>query len=844
MVRKARFAVALSGAIGLAFVLSFSVSQSTASTDVYKVIPTSIGNSGLATTAWEVFVATCDTIDSVTFFVGAEQTGQTYTAQIIDSITQAVVWSGTKPSNGWKYKDMGFGVHQPVTRGKKYYLQLGLPGNWNYFYDSTNPYPWGVMGTAVLGPQGGNDLAARVIGRNRIPQTFFGNNVCLECNHPPLKTTIIDTLVNAGITLVREQIPWYHIQPDTGQSTRYNWDSLDNVVYSIGRRNIPILYDHFGFTPKWASSWDSDSCGDTTTAKFHSAPPRDIYNADTLSNPFYMLMRKLVLRYGPSGDYWNYPNLGYYVRQQSGNSSYAIQDWEINNEVNLDEFWGAWCQKKYYKNLDPSDYDKRALLYASACSLAYNAIKTIDQGARIYTNGVDFINGNGCGDITTGKQWLTFFYNHGGKNYTDAITWHSYQPDIDTNGQPYNHKFHPDRLQMDYDSLRAVLTQKGDGLRPVWDDEIGWSTGNPAARRDNVDTLKQADIIVQLNATGINQLTNPRGPLDNISWFSGYDWNYDPESTYPKAGLVKDPWHYGTIINKPSDWAYKQMSGKLKDKHYNRQVPLGNPGDSVYCYEFQIPGSDTTRKTWVLWKIKKDDPKVESLSVRTNSAYYDSTYYRSSGYFPVNLTSQIKNSGKVWVTVDTIPIYLYEDSTVSLNRPDIIVDSLYTYPPTPKAGDYVFFYARLKNIGNATLSAGLGNAVKFQVDGVTKATYNDSRAIMPDSTIIVGYNPFPPPQDGSICDWRANYGDHLIRAWADSADRYVELREDNNQAYIFRHMAPAGKIIIPTTGYNQGYPTSGRKFSNTRYVNLSLLSNGGTTMTRPPRTGPGSVLQF
>jgi sugar lactone lactonase YvrE len=110
--------------------------------------------------------------------------------------------------------------------------------------------------------------------------------------------------------------------------------------------------------------------------------------------------------------------------------------------------------------------------------------------------------------------------------------------------------------------------------------------------------------------------------------------------------------------------------------------------------------------------------------------------------------------------------------------------------------------------------------VKFQVDGVTKATYTDSRAIMKDSTIIVGYNPYPPPGDGSIYDWKANYGDHLIRAWVDSLDKYVELRKDNNIGYFWKHFQPKVSVII----------NNNDKFTNhLTNNNLHIVMNESTT---------------
>jgi sugar lactone lactonase YvrE len=268
------------------------------------------------------------------------------------------------------------------------------------------------------------------------------------------------------------------------------------------------------------------------------------------------------------------------------------------------------------------------------------------------------------------------------------------------------------------------------------------------------------------------------------------------------------------------------MTTKLKNLYFNRRVP--RPDSFVSCYEFQIPGPDTTLRTWCLWR--DTIARNETLSVRTNVAYLVTRdTIGAADSIPVYPLTD--GSGKIVIyqpNMDIVPRYLHEYGAVS--RPDVIVDSVWLVPTNPKAGDSLWFYARLKNIGNDSVKFNIVNKVTFQVDGATKATYQATRGLAPagdinhkDTLTVGNSNPQAPPPK----DWQANYGDHLIRAWADSADRFVELNESNNMAYIQRHMAPSGKLIIPATGYNPGY-VGGRKFSNVRPVKLSTEGNGST----------------
>ena len=794
----------LSGAFMVSMMLGLFVPKAFSYSDVYGVKPTSTGNSGSANAVWETFVATCDSIDSVTYFVGAEATDTTanYLVSITDSATSQEVWSSSRSARGWKYQDMGFGVRKPVVRGKKYYLRMSISAQyqqtWNYFYDNTNPYSWGVMGTAVFGPQGGNDLAARVIGRNRIPQTYFGVNAYIgnSCDwlNPARRDLVMAKLDSAGIKLNREQIPWYKVQGDNGNTNTYSWDSTDHAVAASARRDMPILFNHFGFTPKWASSWNSDSYPNDSV-RWRSAPPRNL-DADTAggTNYFYNYMKKLARRYGPNGVFWDSTALGESLKSES--HYHPVRDWEINNEVNLLFYWDFWWQGQYYTGYS-YDTPGRAKLYWKACQLAWAAIKGVDSGARIYTNGVFGIQ---SAAPISGKEWLRTFYDQAqGQIYTDVLTYHFYNNNC-------VHWFYPSVFEADYDTVRELMRQKGDTLRPVWADEGGWGTSTNDT--SSVSLEKQADMAVQVYNAGISQLTNPRGPLNNVSWFSGFDWYAQPAPNGQSCGIMAYP--LDSVAYKKSGWAYKQMTGKLKNLYFNRRIPF--PDAMVQCYEFEDPG--TRRKTLVVWR----DSLTQNDSIPIRTAELDTIMiaYNAS---PDSGRKSATGTGRAFLRdLNQVPRYIKEVGDTT--RPDVVVDSLYTVPTSLRAGDYVFFYARLKNIGNATLSANLGNAVKFQVDGVSQKTYSDSRAIMKDSTIIVGYNPYPPPGDGSIYDWKATWGDHLIRAWVDSADHYVELREDNNTGYLYKHIRPKVSLII----------NNGAKYSNHLTNNVvSVVINGGTT---------------
>ncbi len=784
------FKVLLSGValIGVFAVPAFGL------TSVYSISPDSAKNSGWANSMSQSFVCTADSLDSVAVFVGTERVGKIYTAKLKEGPYGPTIWSGSKSATGWAYEEIGFGVHKPVVRGKTYYLELSimdstfLPLQWNYYYRNGDKYPWGEM---ELG--GGKDLCATVAGVNRTDSTYWG-----VAGESVNQDELAAKAKQIGINLDREQVEWRNLQPD---SNRYEWAWLDAVVDSANRKGLRVMINFYA-TPLWASNIPLDAMHDTADAWRY--PPRNLDRSfgQGDSNFLWKFVHTLATRYKDK-----------------------VQDYETWNETNYYDWWRYGIRpgppdtndNRYYNTGEYQlNTSGRAKLYVRACQVAYDAIKGVyrPDTATAHTNAVLHMNvPTQSQKDATGREWMQYYYQHGGKSYADVIGWHWYQ-----GYQEAYHRFLPGRFIADYDTLRRIMWDAGDGAKPVWANEGGF--GSPDTVRPesiwSVGKHKQADIVLQASVVGLGQRENGIGPaLNQVNWYKLYDRDIE----YPGAPLAWFKWC--GLLNKvdsgftykPSAYAYKQMTGKLKDKYFNRRVPLADT--NVYCYEFQTTDTGlAARKTWVVWKTNQG-AVFESLSVRT--PYFNRINITYTGAETLVSNPALPN-GFGQISVDTMPVYYRE--TLDVARPDVIVDSLYTYPTTPRAGDYVFFYARLKNIGNATLSANLGNAVKFQVDGVTKKTYTDNREIMKDSTIIVGYNPYPPPGDGSIYDWKATWGDHLIRAWVDSSDKYVELREDNNTGYIFKHNRPKVTLII-----NGNHKYSNHLTNDT----LSISMNGNTT---------------
>jgi hypothetical protein len=595
------------------------------------------------------------------------------------------------------------------------------------------------------------DLCARVIGVNRTDSSFWGVNAG-TVDHLELVDSALSQAKRIGIAVDREQPGWgFRIQPD---STRvFHWDTLDSAVVTAHEKGLRVLLNFWG-TPSWA--WSAPY--GTVPQWGVTYPPRNLLRpfGHQDSNFLWIFADSLARHYGSMG----------------------VHDYEIYNEPNIYNAW-RYPDTQYYSITEyPHDSSGRAKLYVKACQVAYQAIKAADPDARVYTNAVCLINDRMDPEWgTSGKTWLRYYYQHGGSECSDVITWHQYAG------------IFPGPFIADYDTVRDIMLQAGDGAKPVWADEGGIGTHPLGGWR--VSRTKQADDLVQMFAAGLGERENGLGPaLEHVSWYCLDDFAHSGDTTawWAYCGLLDIPPGLGF---KPSAYAYQQMVRNLQGLYFNRRVRFADP--NVYCYEFQKPGGDTARRTWVLWGTLQNQDNV-AICARTPFVWSSPIVY--DGH---EVTQKVDASldGKVRIRPDTFPFkealrYIAEAGPHPgpLSRPDVVIESVFTTPADPVAGDSVWFFARIKNIGNDSVRRAIVNQVTFQINGSSKTTRTARRGLAPGDTITVGGPASERP------DWIAEPGDYLIRAWADSADRFVELREDNNCAYIWKQISGGTRLEL------------------------------------------------
>jgi hypothetical protein len=186
-----------------------------------------------------------------------------------------------------------------------------------------------------------------------------------------------------------------------------------------------------------------------------------------------------------------------------------VSAYELWNEPNLSGFWST---------TDPA-------AYAAIVKAAYPVLKAHDP-AGLVVAGVTSQNDT---------SWLTRWYDAGVQGSFDVLATHPYQgpasdaPEIPDTGQWY---------RMDHiKAVHTLMVQRGDGNKPIWGTEYGWSTHDNAGITEpwlqGVSEAVQADYLQR----SVNWFAANHPYVTNLFWYNDRDRT---------NGTIQDQ-HYGLL---------------------------------------------------------------------------------------------------------------------------------------------------------------------------------------------------------------------------------------------------------------------------------------------------------
>lgn len=150
-----------------------------------------------------------------------------------------------------------------------------------------------------------------------------------------------------------------------------------------------------------------------------------------------------------------------------------VAAWEVWNEPNLEDFWAG---------KDPAKY-------VSLLKTTYPHIKAADPNALV------IFGGTSLNDV----DWITKAYDAGAKGYFDVMNTHPYvapsdaPPEKPDDGSPYTIAAAK--------RVHDLMVTRGDGNKPIWFTEFGWSSHANAPGTPNwslgVSEAQQADYLTR-----------------------------------------------------------------------------------------------------------------------------------------------------------------------------------------------------------------------------------------------------------------------------------------------------------------------------------------------------------
>ncbi len=239
-----------------------------------------------------------------------------------------------------------------------------------------------------------------------------------------------------------------------------------------------------------------------------------------------------------------------------------VKYWEVWNEPNGSQFWGA---------------EPDAREYAAVLKTAYTSIKRADPEAKV-------IGGAIAG---TDLNYLRALFDAGGLEYMDALSIHPYRV-----GGPEETQLLRE-LRFHQELMKEYGYEK-----PIWLTEIGWSTDTGPY---GVTEQEQAQYLTRMYIQALST-----GYVREVNWYDFQDDGPDSTNHEHRFGIVTLD-----LSPKPAYTAYAAMVDNLQTTHYVGQLDVG---DGVYVYVFARNGEPTI----AVWSLSSRQVSMDvgSVSVR------------------------------------------------------------------------------------------------------------------------------------------------------------------------------------------------------------------------------------
>jgi hypothetical protein len=299
----------------------------------------------------------------------------------------------------------------------------------------------------------------------------------------PLSDEELAMMGEARTGTLRHLVLWPELEPSADDE--YAWSKLDPVVAGAAENGIEMLPFVYG-TPHWTVG----DCLGLEPLECQRIPP--LANEDA-KRAWQDFLTDLVARYGPDGTFWSDDSDDY------DPPKVPITQWQIWNEPSSQSF--------FQPDTDPAKY-------AELVRLSHDAILEEDPDAEIVLAGLFRTPQKGAGNGGGPAEFLSDLYaaDEDVGDFFDTVALHPYASNLD-------------QIDQLFEQVLPVLDEAGDGDKPIWVSELGWSSAPP---EPNKPLLKGVDGQEELLTDSFELLRDKRDDwrLEGVIW---YQWRDLPD---------------------------------------------------------------------------------------------------------------------------------------------------------------------------------------------------------------------------------------------------------------------------------------------------------------------------
>ena len=306
-----------------------------------------------------------------------------------------------------------------------------------------------TLGVSACG--GDHDDGASTAGGDApggVPRTFWG-----LVSGTPLSDEEFDMIGDSKAGTLRQLVLWPELEPNADDE--YDWSKLDPVVANAAEQGVEMLPFVYG-TPHWAVG----DCLGLEPLQCQRIPPLANEEAKQAWQDF---LRDLVDRYGPDGSFWTDDS------DEFDPPKVPITQWQIWNEPSSQSF--------FEPESDPAKY-------AQLVRISHDAILDEDPHAEIVLAGLFRTpqkNADGGGPADYLRDLYAADPDVG--DFFDTVALHPYASNLD-------------QIDQLFEQVLPVLDDAGDGDKPIWVSELGWSSAPPEPNKPLLKGVQgQADLL-------------------------------------------------------------------------------------------------------------------------------------------------------------------------------------------------------------------------------------------------------------------------------------------------------------------------------------------------------------